>query len=388
MKKFKEIENEIIIVGGDHYNALGVIRSLGECGIKPIFILLSDNKENMSSHSKYIKKLFILSHQEEKDLDEFLINNFSNTDLKPIIIPTGDPVEKYLDIHFNKLNEFFILPNIANKEKNVLKHMDKLFQYNLTQKYNIPMAKTYLFKLDEPIDIDSLPNKIIIKPYISADGNKSDIRISEGKKEIEQNIEEFKNKGYKSVLIQEFLDYEMEYAMMGFSNKGVVTIPGINSNNFIFPSERGNTSYAEMFPLEDFKYDISKIVKMIEEMNYTGLFEIEMFLMNNKIYFNEMNFRNSANLYGYKGANINYVYLYLCSLLGYDCSDENTKVTKHYHFCIEPLHFKNIFEKRIGFFRCIYHILSSTKCIFNMRDIKPTIKKYKYAIKKRICKHA
>ena len=90
----------------------------------------------------------------------------------------------------------------------------------------------------------------------------------------------------------------------------------------------------------------------------------------------------------YKGANINYVYLYLCSLLGYDCSDENTKVTKHYHFCIEPLHFKNIFEKRIGFFRCIYHILSSTKCIFNMRDIKPTIKKYKYAIKKRICKHA
>ena len=253
--------------------------------------------------------------------------------------------------------------------------MDKLFQYNLTQKYNIPMAKTYLFKLDEPIDIDSLPNKIIIKPYISADGNKSDIRISEGKKEIEQNIEEFKNKGYKSVLIQEFLDYEMEYAMMGFSNKGVVTIPGINSNNFIFPSERGNTSYAEMFPLEEFELDVNPIINMIKNLKYTGLFEVELFKKGDKLYFNEMNFRNSANLYAYSGNNIPYIYLYINLLLNNDISEIKQKVDKHYFFCVEPAHLKNVKEGLLGFREWARHVKNSTKLIYNKKDKKPFYKR-------------
>lgn len=386
MKKFHKIENEVIVIGGDHYNALGVIRSLGECGISPIFILLSDTKNCMTLYSKYIKKSYTKSSDEEKDLDKFLIENYGGQKIKPILIPTGDPIEKYFDEHYNVLKKHFILPNIGDEEGNVIKHMDKLFQYNLSQKYDILMAKTFRFNFDEKIDINELPDKVIIKPEVSADGNKSDIIITNSKEEIKLGLQKFMDKGYKRVLVQEFLNYDMEYAMMGFSYKGKVIIPGINSNNFIYPSARGNTSYAEMFPLEDFKYDISKIITMIENMNYTGLFEIEMFLMNGKIYFNEMNFRNSANLYGYKGAKVNYIYLYICTLLNKDISNEKTKVDKHYHFCIEPLHFKNIFEKKIGFFKCIHHINTSTKCIYNLRDFRPFIMKYIFAIKKRLRK--
>ena len=85
MKKYNKIENEIIVIGGDHYNALGVIRSLGDCGIKPIFILLTDNNEYMSGHSKYIKKLHILNSKKEQKLDEYLIKNFSKFEHKPIL---------------------------------------------------------------------------------------------------------------------------------------------------------------------------------------------------------------------------------------------------------------------------------------------------------------
>ena len=329
MNKNNEIKNDIIIIGADHCNALGVIRSLGECGIRPIFILLNDTKKCLTAYSKYIKKI---DENKQKMLCKFLLEEFKNLELKPIIIPTGDPIEKYLDENYNLLKEKFILPNINNEKGEIVKFMEKMEQYKLSKKYNVLMAKTFYYKLDEEINIKELPKKVIIKPDLSADGDKADIRIANGKKEIEESLKEFKEKKYKSVLIQEFLDFENEYGIMGYSVKGNVVVPGIYRNDYIYPSKRGNTSYAEMFPLKDFKYDIKPIIEMISSMNYTGLFEVEMFLMNGKIYFNEMNIRNSANLYAYKGDKVNYIYLYIKELLGLDTSNDKRDVTKHYYY--------------------------------------------------------
>ena len=386
MNKNNEIKNDIIIIGADHCNALGVIRSLGECGIRPIFILLNDTKKCMTAYSKYIKKIYVIDENKQKMLCKFLLEEFKNLELKPIIIPTGDPIEKYLDENYNLLKEKFILPNINNEKGEIVKFMEKMEQYKLSKKYNVLMAKTFYYKLDEEINIKELPKKVIIKPDLSAEGDKADIRIANGKKEIEESLKEFKEKKYKSVLIQEFLDFENEYGIMGYSVKGNVVVPGIYRNDYIYPSKRGNTSYAEMFPLKDFKYDIKPIIEMISSMNYTGLFEVEMFLMNGKIYFNEMNIRNSANLYAYKGDKVNYIYLYIKELLGLDTSNDKRDVTKHYYYSIEPLHLKNVLEKRLNIFKCIYHINKSTKLIFNIKDIKPFFYKYFYAIKKRIKK--
>lgn len=386
MKKNTLINTDVIVIGGDHYNALGVIRSLGECGIRPYFVLLNDTKNAMSAQSKYIKKLFLIKESEEDNIDNFLISNFGDANNKKIIIPTGDPIEKYLDEHYKELSAYFYLPNINETEGMITKYMDKLFQYELCKKNKVNIAESFFVDLNKKIDYNVFPNKVIIKPDVSADGNKADIIIATGISEIKKGLKSFKEKKYQNVLIQEFLDYSMEYAMMGIAYKDKVIIPGINSNNFIYPSNRGNTSYAEMFPLSEFKYNISNIEKMVSNMGYTGLFEIEMFLVGDKIYFNEMNFRNSANLYGYKGGKIKYIYIYLLLLLNISLSNEKLKVTNHYNFCIEPLHIKNVFEGKIGFFKCIYHILTSTKLIYNFHDIKPFFAKYRYAIKKRLCK--
>lgn len=384
MKTKKQVENEVIVIGSDHYNALGVIRGLGECGVKPIFILLSDTDKCMSSHSKYIKKLYTIHEDEKKELCNFLLKNFKDINCKPVIIPTGDPIAKYLDENYDLIKDYFILQNINNKSGQIINMMEKMEQYKIAQKHNILMAKTYYFKMDEEINIDSLPEEVIIKPDLSADGNKTDIRIVKGKKNIKEALKEFKNKKYKSVLIQEFLKYEMEYGIMGYSIEGKVVVPGIFSNDYIYPTKRGNTSYARMFPIKDFPYDLKPIIKMISSIKYTGLFEVEMFLMNGKIYFNEMNFRNSANSHGYRGDKINYIYLYIKDLLGLDMNNDKKNVTNPYYYCIEPLHLKNVLEKKISIFRCICHIITSTKLIFNIKDMKPVIYKFIYAIKKRI----
>ena len=369
------IDNEIIIIGRDHYNALSVIRSLGENGIKTIFILVRKDEFFFASKSKYIKKC--ISIENENSIVEKLKDLKAAFKNKPIIIPTGDPIEKILDENYNYLSKYYYVPNIDGKQGEIINLMDKINQEKLCKKYSIKTPKSFLIDTNKFNINNNYPSKVIIKPYLSADGKKAHIIIAESKTEISNAIKKFKSLNYKKVLMQEFIDYDMEYAMMGISYKGKVIIPGINSNDYIYPSERGNTSYATMYPLEEFPYDIKNIIKMLEELNYTGLFEVEIFKKDKTIYFNEINFRNSANLLGYKGDNINYILIYIMLLLNKNIKNQKLKVTKKYHFCIETFHIKNVFEKRLNIFECIYHILISTKIIINFKDIKPLLHKIK-----------
>lgn len=380
----KKIENEVIIVGADHYNALGVIRSLGKCGINPIFLLVSNEKICFSSKSKYIKECIKIS--DNSLILPTLYDIKKKYNKKPILIPTGDPIEKLFDENYSELSEYYYLPNINEKNGEIIKLMDKTNQEKLCKKFKIKTAKSYILNINNFKYSEVYPQKVILKPYISADGKKSDIIIANGKNEIQKSMTELKKLGYDKILMQEFINYDMEYAMMGMSYKGNVIIPGINSNDYIYPSERGNTSFATMFPVDDFMFDISNIIDMISSMNYTGLFEVETFKVGNELYFNEMNFRNSANLYGYHGDDINYILLYVLLVLGIDISKEKKYVTKKYHFCIEQHHLKNVKEGKLNIFKCLYHILISTKLIFCITDLKPWIYKIVHAIDKKLFK--
>ena len=51
------IQREIIVVGGNHHNTLGVIRGLGFGGVKPIVILhIGDENDPYVAHSCFIKE--------------------------------------------------------------------------------------------------------------------------------------------------------------------------------------------------------------------------------------------------------------------------------------------------------------------------------------------
>ena len=70
------VQNDIIVVGTSHHNTLGVIRSLGYKGIKPILLLISPDKKSYVAKSKYIKNAYYLDAEES--LVSFLLGNFKN----------------------------------------------------------------------------------------------------------------------------------------------------------------------------------------------------------------------------------------------------------------------------------------------------------------------
>ena len=55
-----KFEKKTIVIGGNHHNTLGVIRSLGRKGVMPYVILTSGDNNSFVLKSKYIKNFSIL----------------------------------------------------------------------------------------------------------------------------------------------------------------------------------------------------------------------------------------------------------------------------------------------------------------------------------------
>ena len=51
----------IVFVSKDHYNPLGIVRTLGEANIKPIVVVVK-SKPQLVTKSKYVKEKYIVSN--------------------------------------------------------------------------------------------------------------------------------------------------------------------------------------------------------------------------------------------------------------------------------------------------------------------------------------
>ena len=115
----QQLENiEVIIIGGNHINALGVMRSLGEKGIKSFYIMTSPD-QSYCKKCKYIKKYWAIK-EEENEILNILRNEINFRNKRIYLIPTSDFAAFVLDKNFNELSNKYILPNIDNKEGEIL----------------------------------------------------------------------------------------------------------------------------------------------------------------------------------------------------------------------------------------------------------------------------
>ena len=84
------VEEKIIIIGGLHHNTLGVIRSLGEEGIKSnnMIVVLSGkdiNKKNIISKSKYTLEENIVYLESDNDIASWLLEHKKELNSKRLL---------------------------------------------------------------------------------------------------------------------------------------------------------------------------------------------------------------------------------------------------------------------------------------------------------------
>ena len=362
-------QDKIFIIGGNHHNTLGVIRSLGYKGLKPIVLLVSDKigKNNYVLRSKYISKF--KSFINYQDVMDWLINNASENS-GSVILCTSDGASSAVDMNYDKLAATYHIPN-AKKEGVINHFMNKEIMSELARKIGMTVPPTYLYDHTNPLP-KNIEFPCIIKPLLSIEGSKSDIKICNTFEELNSFIKDTSH--CERIQIQKFIEKDYEYQLIGCSLEGgkKVIIPGVS--HVIRPSKCSNTGFLRYKSL-DMTYPVKLAKKFIQEIGYSGLFSMEFLRdKNGKDYFMEINFRNDGNAICVTASGVNLPYIWYLANSNKSIEHEPMILRKEVFVMPEFDDFVNVLKGKISLLSWI-KALRSTDCFmeYDHTDVSPFI---------------
>lgn len=376
----REFENRVVIIGGDHHNTLAVIRCLGRMNIDICILVHSDKKSINQLHlasSKYAKSKIRIVEEDETSLLKCL-QEIVDINEKQLILPCSDFAEYVIDNNFEALCNNYILPGFKNQLGKVAFLMDKYNQKTFADNKGIKMAKTWSVDANE--NKFGIPNDIefpcIVKPEISAMGNKSDIIIASSISELKDSLCVFLDKGYKTVLIQKFLLKNYEICAYGVILENSPNFCGgiIKKINEYPPKGGGSLTFARFTQEKEISETVQDVLQKLYEEGYRGLYDIEFFVCQDAIYLNEINFRHSGNGYALIKNKVYAPYYWCMDALGKRLGSENKYVVENasYHMD-EVLEIRLFRTGAISLTQCITSIFKSKAfAVFDLGDLHGT----------------
>lgn len=314
-------QHKHIVFGNEHYNPLGVIRSLGEYGIRPIAIIIN-KKRKLVSKSKYISKCHIVSSIEEGY--QLLLNQYGQESVRPFLYSTDDSFESLIDDKYDELKDKFFFFN-AGLQGRVNYYMNKENIGMLALKYGLNFLKAYRVRrgeIPEGLEYPVITKAIDSKSF----GWKADMHICQNEEELKRAFEKISS---EEILIQKYIYKKNEYCLEGISvNKGQDVFISIASTyNYLLKH-----SYSPYMTVRNFKNaEIeTKIKGMFKEIGFEGIYEIEFLVdQEDKLYFGEINFRNSTWSYASTCAGMNLPVLWSRGMLQGHIDKNAFKVIKN-----------------------------------------------------------
>lgn len=296
---------EVIIWGPDNYNALGVLRQLSPGGFN-VLLLVNGKNHGCATASIYCKKCKFT-----RDYDEglkYLLDCYTTSRYKPILIPTGDRVAEVIDQHQKELVTYFFL--MGTREQGVLERVnDKNYMVQLAREcgFLVPDSFSFTFKSST----EGLPIPCILKPTFG------------------KGVKEFKTKiiwSYdKLKKFQKILNHDRIYILQKLIPKTHdILVYGcrMNDGHIVLAgqyikdrwSDDGGGSHGLLTNKLPSYLRLNALKLMLERIDYKGLFSVEYGLCAGKAYFYEVNLRNdgTSHLFYQAGANLPLAWVYDC----------------------------------------------------------------------------
>ena len=327
----------IVIGGGRHHNALGVIRSLGEAGFA-VELITVGNGGAYIANSKYVTKHHALRNW--TDIVTTLNERSIKVCEKECVISCADPATEQLNLHLDELDKRYIIPGVP-QQSCIVSLMDKTTMIAMAAQQGIKAPQIWSL----PADRQRVTFPCITKSYVSSHGVKSDIIICRESSELDT----FMKNNTDEVFVQEYIDKEEEVQFIGCSLRGgeEVIIPGMT--RILRSQPNTNTGFLEYGPITPIYFNTIKQSKAyIRECNYSGLFSIEFMRgRDNQIWFLEINFRNDGNAWCVTKAGINLPAIWAKSCLGLPYRDD-IKEPKRILMMPEFNDFKLVLQRKVG----------------------------------------
>lgn len=358
-----------IVMAIEHYNPLGQIRSLGEAGVKPIYIAIK-GRSTIASVSKYISKCHYADTVEEGY--EILLKEYGHvaaeTGKKPFLFSSDDKGVGFLDLHYDELKDKFTFFN-AGKQGRINEFMDKHNILELAKKHGLNVLDNTVCKHGEIPDNLVFP---VITKSISPNvgGWKSDVHICHSKSEL---AEAYKSIEASTVLVQHYIEKQNEYCMEGFAaNKGNdVLVAIVSTYNYLLPDY-----YSPYMTVRNMTNDsIRQALKaMFKEIGFEGVFEVEFLIdQDGTYYFGEINFRNSTWSYASTKAGMPLPVLWAETQNQGFMSNENAVEFDEFTAIVEPIDYaKRVKTGKIDLAEWLKDFKEAKCCYYyNAEDIEP-----------------
>ena len=327
--------NKVIIIGGDHYNALGLARVFGVNGVKPYGLLISYSKhkrDNFCYASKYWKQTWFAF--DEAEALQILMREFSGEQEKPVLVPSSDGAAIAIDERGAELCKYFLLPGFRSEYGKVARLMNKYTQYEWAVQSGLKIAQSLIVNFDgtEKKQIQYQKYPCIVKPVISAEGEKADIKKCHSEADLLKYFSSLSQKGYHRILVQEFLKKDYEAELFGAILQSTDKIPYLLSKHVReWPPIGGSVSYHEFIDDVILHSKAKALLSKIRNSGYVGNIDIELFIIGDDIYLNEVNFRNSGDVYACFAPAVFYPYYSYLDMVGAKINGFNfTHVKKTY----------------------------------------------------------
>lgn len=321
MEEIKALKkHKFIILGDGHFNTLGIVRSLGEVGIRPDVVLVGHNQMIVRS-SKYIQNF----HHTESIEDglEYIISEYSQEKARPFLLTGSDKIIAVIDRNYNRLiNKFFFFN--AGKEGRINWLLSKKEQNILAEScgFNVPIYEEVRIG-EEPTIV---PYPLITKAIDSTIENwKDQVFICHNKSELANAYSRLKG---ERILLQQYIEKSNETGFDALTvNQGEDTYLPLQLSYYdTTETSFGNSIY--FFEPKDEEL-CGKVKDLMKKTQFSGIFSIDLLIgKDGKIYFLEVNFRNSAWSYPSTCAGVNLPYLWAQSVLNKKLDTENVLIKK------------------------------------------------------------
>lgn len=339
-------KNHLVIVFAiDHYNPLGVIRSLGENGIRPIYIAIRHRVE-LGVKSKYVSKVHQVDSVEEGY--QVLMENYGEvykTGEKPFLLFSDDKSVGYFDLRYDEVKDRFITYNANGVQGRIMEFMDKKNILDLAKKHGLNVLEPVVVNKGEIPE--GLEYPIITKDINPNSGGwKSDVFVCQNKEDLRTAYTKISS---PVVLLQKYVEKKTEFAFEGCSvNKGQSALIAIKSTyQYAIPAYY--SPFMKCESLHDQKLKAA-LEGMLAEIGFEGIFEIEFLVdKDDNAYFLEINFRNATWSYASTRAGMPLPYIWVKGMLnGKIDKDDYKEVPGGFTAMVEPIDYAKRIELGVG----------------------------------------